>query len=137
MFCILDSLDHTSPKKLYLKINQYCLADTRCIKSYFYILQVLLLPFGKRQRTKKVECHFRQFFQSIQKHLQLQTTFLLKTFHRRIRLNGNQTEARVHLGVSVAPLISPSQRVAPGPHPQGPVRLIECDGADIISILSP
>lgn len=43
----------------------------------------------------------------------------------------------VHLHVSVAPLISPSQRVAPGPHPQGPVRLIECDGADIISILSP
>ncbi len=41
------------------------------------------------------------------------------------------------LRLSPAPLISSPQRGAPGPHPQGPVRLIECDGADIISILSP
>lgn len=44
---------------------------------------------------------------------------------------------RVHLHVCPAPLISSPQRGAPGPHPPGPVWLIECDGADIISILSP
>lgn len=46
-------------------------------------------------------------------------------------------QVRVHLHVCSAPLISSPQRGAPGPHPPGPVWLIECDGADIISILSP